>query len=198
MKGRARSISCYHTVAHGVSMVSPASGSACHLPLSSPQSSLCPWGWREDIWSPELDFFPASSCESSLRLQMTCPCSLGQSEGIELRWHLVTMQRRLHSKFESRIEYRKVHINSEKFLRKREIDFPTVFVSTNSAGRIVERGIRHVKGEEAWIKIYLFCKIHLLHVSELSNLQILSFLLTTPYEVDNLLSQIQRGMSKIT
>lgn len=34
-------------------------------------------------------------------------------------------------------------------MRKREIDFPTVSVSTNAAGRIIERGIRHVKGEEA-------------------------------------------------
>lgn len=40
-------------------------------------------------------------------------------------------------------------MNSEEFLRKREIDFPTVSVSTNSAGKIVERGNRHVKGEEA-------------------------------------------------
>lgn len=61
----------------------------------------------------------------------------------------MTTLRKLY-KSESRTEQRKVHINSEEVLRKREItNFLTVTVPTNSACRIAKIGIRHVKGEEA-------------------------------------------------
>lgn len=65
-----------------------------------------------------------------------------------MRRHLVTTLRKLYNS-ESRTEQRKFHINSEEVLRKREItNFLTVTVTTNSACRIAETGIRHGKGEE--------------------------------------------------